>query len=87
MLEFIEGFILGFIAALLLAVFSLLAFRRRIDDAIAVTERELKRIDPKNRGFIYEPPDDNEAHNEEVREEIIEKNNELGADTNIDELR
>lgn len=78
---FAIGFASGLAAAAIMAVVAFIA-RRPIQRAVASAERAIRRVDPEQRGYIFEPEDEAEV----ARKEIIEKNKKAGRDTPIGEL-
>lgn len=81
MIEFVLGIIVGLIIAVLNAVI-LTYFRRVIEHKTTIIEKMIEGVGPRPKGNIYLPPDEND----ELREQIIEKNRREGKDTNIQEL-
>ena len=87
---FLFGYIVGLLnAALILLVAAALGVNRLLGRAESIVREAAKEIDrhvggamPIEKGFIYEPPSDDDL----AREEIIEENAAAGKDTKISEL-
>lgn len=56
-----------------------IAFKKDIEHT---TRTIVEKLAPKEKGYIIEPP----SHFDDEREEIINKNNQIGRDTPISEL-
>lgn len=75
------GVFLGLLIAIL-TVATLTYFRRPIESKLSVVEKRIANAGPRPKGFIVEPLDDAE----EVRRQIIERNQREGRETRISEL-
>lgn len=80
-MQFLLGFLCGIaVSALMFVIMAF--FRAAIERKMIVLTKRLEDAGPKPRGFIFEPP----TEDEEAREEIIERNRRAGRDTRISEL-
>ena len=82
MLLFALGFIAGLVVAVLVVV-TLTFLRRVIEKRITVVQKAIENKGPRPKGIIVEPT----SEADEAREEIINKNNQMGKDTPISELQ
>lgn len=81
MIEFVLGIIVGLLNALFVLVV-LIYYRRVIEHKTTIIEKMIENAGPRPKGGIYMPPDEND----ELREQIIEKNRREGKDTKFEEL-
>lgn len=81
MLYFALGTITGLLIATLI-VATLVYFRRVIEHKATIIEKAIENAGPRPKGFVMEPP----SENEELRAQIIAENKKKGKDTPINEL-
>lgn len=82
MIEFALGFIAGLVVSTLVVV-TLMFFRKVVEQKLEIVEKQVALKGPRPRGSIVMP----DSHADEVRDEIIKRNQEQGRDTPIDQLR
>ncbi len=79
---FTLGIIVGILISVLI-VLTLVFFKNPIEQKVNVIKKQVQKVGPRPRGFIVEPDSDAD----EIREEIIAKNQSEGKDTKIEDLR
>lgn len=80
-MEFLLGLVAG-IALSTMVVMVLVFFRVPIEKAVATTEKQMKSVGPRSKGFIVMP----ESEASESRSRIIAENDRKGKDTRLEEL-